>query len=180
MERKYLIDPHVEPRRLGKDFFIRDVLEVAPGLLSKILAVRSKEGYVNRFLITETEAYRGAEDKACHACHGRTPRTDIMFHEGGRLYVYLIYGMHWMLNIVTGNADDPQAALIRGFSNCNGPGRVTKLAGIDRSFNGEDLTSSERIWLEPGNDSPEYKTGERIGINYAGDYWKSRQWRYYI
>ena len=68
-----------------------------------------------------------------------TARTEIMYHEGGRLYVYFVYGMYWMLNIVTGSENDPQAVLIRGLENCTGPGRVTRLLGIDRSFYGEDL-----------------------------------------
>ena len=79
---------------------------------------------------------------------GRTPRTEIMFHEGGRLYIYLIYGMYWMLNVVTGEENNPQAVLIRGVENFPGPGKITKALGIDRSFYGEDLVTSERIWFE--------------------------------
>jgi len=165
--------------RLNRDFFTRDVLEVAPDLLSKILAVRSDNGRIDRYIINETEAYGGSEDKACHAFRGRTSRTDIMYHEGGKLYVYFVYGMYWMLNIVTGITDDPQAALIRGFENCSGPGRVTRLLGIDKSFYGEDLITSPRIWIEESGVHREYKTGPRIGIDYAGEFWKSRPWRFY-
>jgi len=166
--------------RLNKDFFTRDVLDVAPGLLSKILAIRSGDGLIRRFKISETEAYRGSEDKACHAHKGRTPRTEIMYHEGGRLYVYFVYGMYWMLNIVTGTVNDPQAVLIRGFENCTGPGRVAKLLGIDKSFYGEDLTVSSRIWIEESGISPSFETGPRIGVDYAGEYWKNKQWRFFI
>ena len=166
--------------RLNKDFFTRDVLDVAPGLLSKILAIRSGDGLIRRFNISETEAYRGSEDKACHAYKGRTPRTEIMYHEGGRLYVYFVYGMYWMLNIVTGTVNDPQAVLIRGFENCTGPGRVAKLLGIDKSFYGEDLTCSSRIWIEESGISPSFETGPRIGVDYAGEYWKNKQWRFFI
>jgi DNA-3-methyladenine glycosylase len=166
--------------RLNKDFFTRDVLDVAPGLLSKILAIRSGDGLIRRFKISETEAYRGSEDKACHAHKGRTPRTEIMYHEGGRLYVYFVYGMYWMLNIVTGTVNDPQAVLIRGFENCTGPGRVAKLLGIDKSFYGEDLTGSSRIWIEESGISPSFETGPRIGVDYAGEYWKNKQWRFFI
>jgi DNA-3-methyladenine glycosylase len=165
--------------RLRRDFFIRDVLDVAPELLSKALAIRLDDGIIRRFNISETEAYRGSEDKACHACRGRTSRTEIMFHQGGRLYVYFVYGMYWMLNIVTGAENEPQAVLIRGFENCNGPGRVTRLLGIDRSFYGEDLTTSARIWIEDSGITPVYKTGPRVGINYAGKFWKNKPWRFY-
>ena len=87
--------------RLLRDFFIRDVLHVAPELVGKILVIRSKDNSIRRFIITETEAYRGAEDKACHASKGRTSRTEVMYHEGGKIYVYFVYGMYWMLNFVT-------------------------------------------------------------------------------
>ena len=165
--------------RIQREFFTRDVLDVAPELLSKLLVIRLKDGTISSFIISETEAYRGDEDKACHACKGRTSRTEIMFHEGGRLYVYLVYGMHWMLNIVTGRENNPQAVLIRGIENCYGPGRVTKRVGIDRSFYGEDLVTSERIWLVDPGIIPVVKTGHRIGIDYAGEFWKTRPWRYY-
>ena len=166
--------------RLPRTFFIRDVLDVAPELLGKSLIIRLSDGTTQRWLITEVEAYRGAEDKACHACKGRTSRTEIMFHEGGHLYLYLIYGMYWMLNIVTGVENDPQAILIRGVENISGPGRVTKTLGIDRTFYGEDLITSDRMWFEDSGIIPDYKTGPRIGIDYAGEFWKSRPWRYYI
>jgi len=159
---------------------MRDVLEVAPDLIGKVMAVRSQSGEIRRFRITEVEAYRGPDDKACHASKGRTARTEIMFHEGGRLYIYLIYGMYWMLNIVTGTKDDPQAVLIRGLENYNGPGVLTRSLGIDKSFYGEDLLTSERIWIEDEGFVPDIKTSPRIGINYAGDYWKEKPWRYYI
>jgi DNA-3-methyladenine glycosylase len=177
---KYHIDLMLPGKRLSIDFFIRDVLEVAPDLPGKTLVIRLPDGTIGRFRITEVEAYRGADDKACHACRGRTPRTEIMFHEGGRLYVYLIYGMYWMLNIVTGKENDPQAVLIRGVETYSGPGKLTKSLGIDRSYYGEDLVTSERIWLEDDGVKPAIKTGPRIGIDYAGEYWKSRPWRYYI
>ena len=125
-----------------------------------------------RYMVTEVEAYRGSEDKACHASKGRTARTEIMYHEGGRLYVYLIYGMYWMLNVVTGGENNPQAVLIRGVENLPGPGKLTRSFGIDRTFYGEDLTISDRIWFEDSGVKPIIKTGERIGIDYAGEYWR--------
>lgn len=177
---KSLTDHMEAVRRLQRDFFIRDVLEVAPELLYKSLVMTDSEGIISRYIITETEAYRGSEDKACHASKGRTDRTEVMYHEGGKLYVYLVYGMHWMLNVVTGLSNNPQAVLIRGLKNLNGPGRVTRTLGIDKSFNGEDLIFSSRIWIEDSGLTADYKTSGRIGIDYAGEYWKTRPWRFYL
>lgn len=163
--------------RIKKDFYLQDVLTVAPSLIGKKL-VLFQNGIPHYFYITETEAYRGKHDRACHACKGRTPRTEVMFREGGILYMYLIYGMYWMMNIVTSIADDPQAVLIRGLDKINGPGRLTKSLGLDRSFNGESLIDSERIWLEEGHESPGIITTPRIGIDYAGEPWVSKHWRF--
>jgi DNA-3-methyladenine glycosylase len=130
------------------EFFRRDVLEVAPELAGKILVRVFPDGLTVRSMITETEAYRGEEDKACHASKGRTGRTQIMYAAGGNIYIYLIYGMYWMLNFVTGETDQPQAVLIRGTEAYNGPGRLTKALGLDKSFYGEDLSASGRLWVE--------------------------------
>jgi DNA-3-methyladenine glycosylase len=166
--------------KLTREFYARDVLEVAPELPGKNLVIRFNIGPFERFMVTEVEAYRGTEDMACHACKGRTARTEIMFHEGGRLYIYFIYGMYWMLNIVTGGENIPQAVLIRGVKGYPGPGLLTKSLGIDKSFYGEDLILSERIWFEDPGLTFEVKNSPRIGIDYAGEFWKSRPWRYYI
>jgi DNA-3-methyladenine glycosylase len=165
--------------RLMRDFYIADVLSVAPALPGKILAVKVSDTVIHRLRITEVEAYRGVEDMACHAFKGRTSRTEIMFHEGGRLYIYFIYGMYWLMNIVTGGENEPQAALIRGVENYPGPGRLTKALAIDKSYYGEDLVTSERIWVEDDGFRPEIKTSPRIGIEYSGDFWKTRPWRYF-
>ena len=169
-----------EGLRLTRDFFTRDVLEVAPGLLSKVLVIMNPDGTPAKYPISETEAYRGEEDLACHASKGRTARTEVLYHEGGRLYVYLVYGMYWMINVVAGPEDFPQAALIRGLAGCTGPGRLTRLLGIDKSYNDEDLVTSGRIWIEESGIAPVYITSPRIGIDYAGEYWKSRPWRFYL
>ena len=163
-----------------RDFYIRDVLDVAPELPGKTMVIRLPDGSIGRFKVTEVEAYRGIEDKACHAFKGRTARTEIMYHEGGRLYIYFIYGMYWMMNIVTAEKDNPQAVLIRGIEDYPGPGKLTKSLGIDKSYYGEDLVYSERIWLEDNGVSCSVKTGLRIGVDYAGEYWKSRPWRYFL
>jgi DNA-3-methyladenine glycosylase len=167
-------------KRLSRDFYTRDVLDVAPELPGKNLVIRLHEGSFGRFKVTEVEAYRGIEDRACHAFKGRTARTEVMFHEGGKLYIYLIYGMYWMLNIVTGEKNCPQAILVRGVEDYPGPGKLTKSLGIDKSYYGEDLVFSERIWLEDCGIVHHVKNGTRIGIEYAGEYWKSRPWRYYL
>ena len=164
--------------RLPTDFFTRDVLIVAPELLGKILVCKVNNDFL-RYRITETEAYRGVEDLACHASKGRTSRTETMYHTGGAVYVYLIYGMYWMLNIVTGRENDPQAVLIRGFEGLYGPGRITRKLQIDKSFYTEDVTISHRIWIEDDGFKPLYERGTRIGVDYAGE-WKDKLWRFYI
>lgn len=165
-------------KRLPVEFYTRDVLEVAPALLGKRIMRRELSGILSSFLISETEAYRGTEDKACHASKGKTPRTSVMFGEGGILYMYLIYGMYWMMNVVTGEKDKPQAVLIRGLTDVSGPGRLTRRLTLEGSFNGEDLQTSDRIWIEDTSESVEYSTHPRVGISYAGPYWESRPWRY--
>jgi DNA-3-methyladenine glycosylase len=177
---KFLIDYMTSGIRLQREFFIRDVLIVAPDLPGKFLVIKTTDADYRRLQITEVEAYRGIEDKACHAFKGRTPRTEVMFHEGGKLYIYLVYGMYWMLNVVTGEENNPQAILIRGVENYPGPGILTRELGIDRSFYGEDLVNSDRIWFEDTGASPVINTSPRIGIDYAGEYWKARPWRYFI
>ena len=163
--------------RLGYEFYEKDVLEIAPSLLGKFLICVNDKGNVRRFIITETEAYRGEEDLACHASKGRTQRTSIMYEPGGRLYIYLIYGMYWMMNVVAGNKNEPQAALIRGIEGYNGPGKLTKALGIGKDYNGEDLVRSDRIWISESGIIPDYTTGPRVGIEYAGE-WKDKPWRF--
>jgi len=164
--------------RVSHDFFLRDVLEVAPDLIGKQLVRQFDEGKLISSRITEVEAYRGGDDLACHASKGRTSRTEVMFGPGGFVYVYLIYGMYWMLNFVCNEPDIPQAVLVRGLDTVSGPGRLSRDLGIAGDFYGEDLGSSGRIWLENNNEPVEVRTGARIGIEYAGEYWASRPWRY--
>ena len=166
--------------KLTKEFFLRDVLEVAPDLLGKYLVINQKTSGIARHRITEVEAYRGEEDKACHASKGRTKRTEIMYHEGGKIYVYLVYGMYWMLNIVTGEKDNPQAVLIRRIENFKGPGILSGELKVNNSFYGEDLISSNRIWIENSNQKNDFFTASRVGIDYAGDIWKNKPWRFVL
>ena len=165
-------------QKLCSDFFQRDVLTVAPELLGKTLVRQFNENHIERYRITEVEAYRGEEDLACHAAKGRTPRTEVLYHVGGQIYVYLIYGMYWMLNFVTGKENEPQAVLIRGVETISGPGRVGRKLELDRSFYGETLPSS-RIWIEDADKVVEYQTTPRIGIGYAGE-WAKKEWRFII
>ncbi len=166
--------------KLSKEFFLRDVLEVAPELLGKYLVRNYETSGTVRYLITEVEAYRGEEDKACHASKGRTKRTGIMYHQGGKVYVYLIYGMYWMLNFVTGEKDNPQAVLIRGIENFKGPGILSGELKVDNSFYGEDLINSNRIWIENSHKKNDFYTASRVGIDYAGDIWKNKPWRFIL
>ena len=167
-------------KRLHSSFFQRDVLDVAPELLGKIIVRRFKNQSLQKYIITEVEAYSGNGDLACHASKGKTPRTEVMFREGGLVYVYLIYGMYWMLNIVTGKENDAAAVLIRGIENVSGPGRLGKALQLDKSFYGENLSTSERIWIENADTIVNFTTSPRIGINYAGEPWVSKPWRFII
>jgi DNA-3-methyladenine glycosylase len=158
-------------------FFQRDVLEVAPDLIAKKIIIQNNH-QIKSFAITEVEAYRGEEDKACHAYKGRTRRTEVMYNSGGFIYVYLIYGMYWMFNIVTGKENMPQAVLIRGIKGNNGPGKLTKFLGIDGSYYGENICTSSRICIIDEGIRPKVESSPRIGINYAGEPWVNMPWRY--
>lgn len=159
------------------NFFQRDVLEVAPELLGKKI-IRKDGTNLSRYLITEVEAYRGEEDLACHASKGRTRRTEIMYGIGGHIYVYLIYGMYWMLNFVTAEKNIPQAVLIRGIESAAGPGKLSRKMGIDKTYYGESLIESKRIWVEESAEATKYISTPRIGIDYAREPWKSMPWRF--
>jgi DNA-3-methyladenine glycosylase len=165
---------------LGSGFLERDVLEVAPELVGAWLCRRWPDGRVQRRRITEVEAYRGEEDSACHARAGRTKRTAVMYGPGGRAYVYLCYGIHNLLNVVTGPAGQPQAALIRGVEGHPGPGRLTKALAIDRSLNGVVLEPASGLWLEAGPTPARIESGPRIGIGYASPEDQARLWRWWI
>ena len=109
---------------LQEAFYCRECLEVARELVGKVLVHHTAEDTL-RLRISETEAYCGEADTACHAHKGRTGRTEVLYMEAGTIYIYLCYGMHWLLNIVTGEAEDPQAVLIRACVDAPGPGKLT-------------------------------------------------------
>jgi len=167
-----------ESTRIPASFFQRDTVAVARELLGKVLVRVFPDGETKRYRITETEAYCGPHDLACHAAKGRTLRTEVMFQPGGHVYVYLIYGMYWMLNFVTGQEDEPAAVLIRGLEGYSGPGKLGRELVLDRSFYGEDLETSARIWLENAPSVQKITATPRIGINYAGEPWVSMEWRF--
>ncbi|OGY62376.1 MAG: 3-methyladenine DNA glycosylase [Candidatus Harrisonbacteria bacterium RIFCSPHIGHO2_01_FULL_44_13] len=169
-------------KALGREFFGRPTLEVAQDLLGKFL-VRRWRGKNTAFIITEVEAYGGFEDKASHAARGLTTRNKPMFGPAGRWYVYFTYGMHWMLNIVTGKEGYPAAILIRGIQGINGPARLTKILHIGKNFNNKPANRKTGLWIENGGvvvKKSEIKKGPRIGVDYAGPVWGKKLYRFWI
>ena len=166
-------------RKLTAAFFARPCPEAAHDLVGKLLCRALPDGTVHRMRIIQTEAYCGESDTACHAHKGRTARTETLYARPGTLYVYLCYGIHWMLNIVTGDLDDPQAILIRACENAVGPGRLTKALHIDGSFNKKTLEElSDTLWLEDDGLPCQVTTGKRVGIGYASREDQEKPWRY--
>ena len=163
---------------LNDEFFHCDCLELAPKLVGKIIVRSFSDGREVRLRICETEAYRGEEDKACHASKGRTARTETLYRESGVIYVYLCYGIHWLLNIVSGEREQAQAVLIRACEDYVGPGKLTKKLGIDKSFNGEKIADNPRICIEDDGYRPAIRTDKRVGIDYAGEEWINKPWRF--
>ena len=165
---------------LESEFFHRDVLEVAPDLVGKLIVRRFSDGTEIRERITETEAYRGEEDKACHASKGRTKRNEMLYRESGIIYIYLCYGMHWLMNVVTGEKEQPQGVLIRCGEVHKGPAKLTKYLCVDGSFNGADICGNGSLWIEDDGFRPVIDRKKRVGIDYAGDYWKNIEWRFTV
>lgn len=165
-------------KKLKKDFFQRDCLIVAPELVGKILVRKLPNGTLIKERISETEAYGGEEDKACHASKGKTRRTEVLYGESGKIYVYLCYGLHWLMNITTGDTGQPQCVLIRAGEIHNGPAKITKYLQIDGNFNKQEICGNPDIWIEDDDFRPEIKTAKRVGIDYAGEYWKNIEWRF--
>lgn len=165
---------------LDNDFFHRDCLELAPDLVGKVLVRRLENGEEIRVRITETEAYRGVEDKACHASKGRTPRTELLYRESGIIYVYLCYGMHWLMNVISGEPEQPQGVLFRAGEDFEGPAKLTKRLMIDKSFNGESFVNNPRILIEDDGKRYDLRTDKRVGIAYAGEEWESKPWRFIL
>ncbi len=188
-------------------FFNRPTLTVASELLGKRLCRRvsadKTDDRQNRQIrqhargrdmtisgiISETEAYDGPHDRASHASRGRTPRTEVMFGPPGTIYAYLVYGMHWCLNVVTGPQDYPAAVLIRGLvvdglplAATNGPGKVCRILKITGQLNARSLARASGLWVEDAGirvPMRQIKKTPRIGVDYAGAY-RDKPWRFLI
>lgn len=161
---------------LPRDFYDRDTAEVARDLLGCLL-VREREGRLFVGRIVETEAYVGPHDLACHASRGITPRTKVLYGPPGHAYVYFVYGMHFLLNVVTEREGHGSAVLFRGLepvegfargARTDGPARLTRVLGIDKELNRWDLTLGERLWIVSGPRVERIARGPRIGVDYAG------------
>jgi DNA-3-methyladenine glycosylase len=149
----------------------------------ELIGVRLVRRLGNRRLalaITETEAYEGEHDLASHSSRGRTARTEIMFGPAGHFYIYRIYGLHWMLNIVTGDVGEAAAVLIRGMEGVTGPGRVATALEIDATLNGKPASPASGLWFEypEGNGKPRIRRTARIGVEYAGPIWANKKLRF--
>lgn len=163
-------------KKLTRSFYERPAGEVGRDLIGMIL-VRRVGGKAYRARIVETEAYVGTHDLACHAAKGRTRRTEVMFGRGGFAYVYFIYGMHDMFNIVASVKDDAQAVLVRAAEpmdgwdvDLSGPGKLTRGMQIRRGLNGVDLTGEELFLQRDKAPAPRIVTGPRVGVDYAGEW----------
>jgi DNA-3-methyladenine glycosylase len=188
--------------KLKRDFYERDdVVSISRQLIGKVLCTRI-EGQFTAGMITETEAYCGRNDKACHANNGlRTSRTETMYGAGGHSYIYLCYGIHHLFNVVTNREDSADAVLIRSIEPvegietilnrrnrinmgpvaCNGPGKLTRALAITTNLDGTDLLG-DCIWIEDRKNTfsdSEIASSARIGIDYAGND-ASRPWRFYL
>jgi DNA-3-methyladenine glycosylase len=173
--------------KLPRSFYARETVEVARDLLG-MHVVRVVRGRRRVGRIVETEAYKGADgDRACHSLRGKTPRCAVMFGPPGYAYVYLIYGMHHCLNVVTEPEGRDCAVLIRAVEpvenvegKTSGPGLLCRALDIDRSLNGADLLG-EDLFLErpPGRPAPRAVAGPRVGIDYAGP-WARKPWRFIL
>lgn len=229
-------------KKLNRSFYTKPTLDVAKNLLGKYIVRKIGRGKLAGKII-ETEAYIGPQDRASHSFgNKRTSRNQAEFLIGGHIYIYLVYGMYWQLNISTSIKDRPECVLVRalepvlniseiknqksrlskGFSEqakikmtclaydplrssesevskaslpnqnskflktinlTNGPGKLCQWLKLDKSFYGEDLTGSKKIWLEDRGckiSSSQILATGRIGIDYAGHYWSRRKWRFLI
>jgi DNA-3-methyladenine glycosylase len=158
-------------------FFERPADIVARDLPGRTLVRRIGRRRV-ALIISETEAYLGPHDLACHAARGRTPRTEVMFAPAGTLYVYLVYGMHWMLNVVTGPAGYPAAVLIRSAGAVSGPGRLARALAINGTLNGRRAGLEAGLWFECGAGPARVLAMPRVGVAYAGPRWSGRKLRF--
>jgi DNA-3-methyladenine glycosylase len=166
---------------LPQSFFCRDVCLVARDLLGTYLVCEKNEKR-SYSLITEVEAYDGPDDLACHGSKGKTSRTDVMFGPGGYFYVYLIYGMYYMLNVVTGEEGYPAAILIRGAGEYRGPGILTRELEINKNLNATSISHASGVWIEDHGmrvRKDDVVCTPRIGVSYAGE-WAQKPYRFVL
>ena len=158
--------------KLDYDFYHRPCLEVARDLVGKVLVCGE-----NCLRISETEAYIGESDTACHAHKGKTKRTEVMYMQAGTIYIYLCYGVHWLLNIVTGEENQPEAVLVRACVDAEGPGRLTKKLGITGELNRQSICG-DVLYVEDDGFNCDVTTDKRVGIGYASQEDQDRLWRF--
>ena len=158
--------------KLDYDFYHRPCLEVARDLVGKVLVCDNQ-----KLRISETEAYVGESDTACHAHKGKTKRTEVMYLQAGTIYIYLCYGMHWLLNIVTGEENKPEAVLVRACVEANGPAKLTKKLGITGELNRKNICGEELYIIDDGY-TCDVTTDKRVGIGYASAEDQARLWRF--
>lgn len=167
---------------LRREFFERSAPEVGRDLLGKWLVGKYRGREISAYIV-EVEAYDGFKDRASHASRGKTLRNQVMFGSAGIWYVYLIYGVYWMLNVVTGPRDYPSAVLIRAVSEIRGPGKLTKYFKINKAFNGKQVNKRSGLWVEDRGEKvarDNIKATRRVGVEYAGQYWSCRKWRFIL
>jgi DNA-3-methyladenine glycosylase len=164
---------------LGSRFFDRSAEEVAHDLIGCHLHCRSGDQSDSR-IITETEAYTGPDDLASHAAGGQTERNAPMFGPPGTFYVYFVYGMHWMLNVVTGSVGYPAAVLIRSVEGIKGPGRLTRQIMINGNLNGRVASKEAGLWFSKRSGPMKQKVSRssRVGVFYAGPIWSVKPYRF--
>jgi|AntRauTorckE6833_2_1112554.scaffolds.fasta_scaffold08858_2 DNA-3-methyladenine glycosylase len=166
---------------LDSNFFARDTEIVARELIGCRLVV-ARDGEVKRREITQTEAYLGSEDAASHARFKNSKRSQVMQEKPATMYVYLIYGIHHLFNIVTKPVGQPGAVLIRGVAGLDGPGKLTKELGIRKeTHNGRSLGQESGVWIERRRDDFELRkisAHPRIGIEYAAERWREAKLRF--
>ena len=158
--------------KLAYDFYHRPCLEVARDLVGKVLVCGNM-----KLRISETEAYVGESDTACHAHKGKTKRTEVMYMKAGTIYIYLCYGVHWLLNIVTGEENEPEAVLIRACVDAEGPGKLTKKLGITGQLNRQSICG-DTLFVEDDSFQCHITTDKRVGIGYASQEDQDRLWRF--
>ena len=175
-------------RRLSRNFYTQPTLKVAKQMLGKYLIHRTKKGKLVGKIV-ETEAYIGPGDKASHAFGNKiTKRNKAEWLIGGHIYIYLVYGMYWQLNISTGKEGRPECVLIRALEPlskiknlANGPGKLCRWMKLNKSFYGLDVVTSKKIYLTEGESVKpnQIVASRRIGIDYAQE-WAHKPWRFYI